>query len=337
MSGAFKLCYAKGPGSVRRAESLRAELSPATAEEEEVLNEVSVWLGFSAVPYAQRLMQVVEQDSSTLRVSNYSELSKAFFPQELPIIVGSAASPYAANAPTEPTTPTSTDQAFGSLQSLASADLPLLEPPPFELVPRAPLSTEDAAERRIVVLLEREKANRDIEGLGTNPPHILQRTEDEEERFWTDTQDLPPCEADPDMEDVQSTNPKRNTLNRALSSSTPIELNIDSRVFEEVMQWFLEASLLSCLNPYLTLAICAQVMPPEDEFATTYTPGDLFDLLSTSNETRFHAGHLFMRYFNLVSCAGEDEEPEALETITWDLAVACLALSVKVRSHYFAL
>ena len=189
MSGAFKLCYAKGPGSLRRAESLRADPSLTTAEEEEVLNEVSVWLGSLTVSYAQRLAQVIEPDPNTLRASNYSELSKAFFPQELPIIVGSASSPYAANAPTEPTTPTSTDQAFGGLQSLAFADLPLLEPTPFELIPRAPLSREDAAERRIIVLLEREKANRDVEGLGTNPPHILQRTEDEEERFWTDTQD----------------------------------------------------------------------------------------------------------------------------------------------------
>ncbi|KAI1792395.1 hypothetical protein LXA43DRAFT_339367 [Ganoderma leucocontextum] len=72
-----------------------------------------------------------------------------------------------------------------------------------------------------------------------------------------------------------------------------------------------------------------EVAPPEDDHTTSYTPGDLFDLLSTSTETRFHAGHLFMRYFHLVSCVDEDEEQEALEAVTWDLAVACLALSVK--------
>ncbi|KAI1792394.1 hypothetical protein LXA43DRAFT_339366 [Ganoderma leucocontextum] len=43
LSGVFKLCYAKGPGSLRRAESLRVEL-PTNAPEEEVLNEVSVGL-----------------------------------------------------------------------------------------------------------------------------------------------------------------------------------------------------------------------------------------------------------------------------------------------------
>ena len=72
-------------------------------------------------------------------------------------------------------------------------------------------------------------------------------------------------------------------------------------------------------------------MPVNDEYTTSYAPGDLFDLLSTSNETRFHAGHLFMRYFRLISCADADEESEALEAVTWDLAVACLALSVKVH------
>ena len=40
LSGAFRLQYAKGPGSLRRAESLRSELS--TIEEEEVLNEASI-------------------------------------------------------------------------------------------------------------------------------------------------------------------------------------------------------------------------------------------------------------------------------------------------------
>ncbi|KAI0634089.1 hypothetical protein C8Q77DRAFT_1055896 [Trametes polyzona] len=70
-----------------------------------------------------------------------------------------------------------------------------------------------------------------------------------------------------------------------------------------------------------------------DENETSYTPGDLYDILATSPEVRFHAGHLFARYFSLV-CAPSSpprdvEDPEALEAVTWDIAVACLALSVK--------
>ena len=80
-------------------------------------------------------------------------------------------------------------------------------------------------------------------------------------------------------------------------------------------------------------------MPPDD-FKTSYSPGDLYDLLSTSLEVRFHAAHLFLRYLLLArsspsSAASEDtasissEDQESLEAITWDIAVACLALSVK--------
>ena len=87
------------------------------------------------------------------------------------------------------------------------------------------------------------------------------------------------------------------------------------------------------------LTVCAQIMPPDD-FKTSYSAGDLYDLLSTSLEVRFHAAHLFLRYLLLArsspsSAASEDtasissEDQESLEAITWDIAVACLALSVK--------
>ena len=81
-----------------------------------------------------------------------------------------------------------------------------------------------------------------------------------------------------------------------------------------------------------TLTICAQVTPDEDH-KTFYSPGDLYDLLSTSSETRFHASYLFMRYFIHVAVPevsqSKDEDLD-FEAIIWDLAVACLALSVKV-------
>ena len=76
-------------------------------------------------------------------------------------------------------------------------------------------------------------------------------------------------------------------------------------------------------------------MPTEDH-KTAYSPGDLYDLLSTSVETRFHAALLFLRYFLYVGIPSEDEasisENEDLETVIWDTAVACLALSVKVSA-----
>ncbi|KAI0718555.1 hypothetical protein C8T65DRAFT_803825 [Cerioporus squamosus] len=77
-------------------------------------------------------------------------------------------------------------------------------------------------------------------------------------------------------------------------------------------------------------------MPAEDH-KTSYSPGDLYDLLSSSSETRFHAAYLFLRYLLHVRSSGaastavrqSSEDQEALEAVTWDVAVACLALSVK--------
>lgn len=75
---------------------------------------------------------------------------------------------------------------------------------------------------------------------------------------------------------------------------------------------------------------------PSDESEATCVAGDLYDILSESSEIRFHAGHLFLRYFSLVghptgsTSTGRDEDAEAFESVAWDIAVACLAISVKV-------
>lgn len=78
---------------------------------------------------------------------------------------------------------------------------------------------------------------------------------------------------------------------------------------------------------------------------------DLRDQLLTSPETRFHAAYLFMRFFHLLfgirsrkkDHSGHSQElgdtasselfslvAEGSALVTWDVAVACLALSVKV-------
>ena len=96
------------------------------------------------------------------------------------------------------------------------------------------------------------------------------------------------------------------------------------------------------LDKQRSLTICAQAMPSDDH-KTFYSPGDLYDLLSSSAETRFHAAYLFMRYHMQVrsdsssasstnAATQPPEDQEALEAVTWDVAVACLALSVKVRT-----
>lgn len=51
------------------------------------------------------------------------------------------------------------------------------------------------------------------------------------------------------------------------------------------------------------------------------------DQLVTSPETRFHAAHMFLRYFNII---GETHiDAQVCATTIWDVALGCLALSVK--------
>ena len=82
-------------------------------------------------------------------------------------------------------------------------------------------------------------------------------------------------------------------------------------------------------------------------------PSDLMDQLKNSPETRFHAAWLFLRFFYLTmspdrymgprnnarnisrqsslnSNSSASTDREGRDLIIWDIAIACLALSVKV-------
>ena len=82
-------------------------------------------------------------------------------------------------------------------------------------------------------------------------------------------------------------------------------------------------------------------------------PSDLMDQLKNSPETRFHAAWLFLRFFYLTMSPDRNTSPrndarylsrqsslssntsastnqEGRDLIIWDIAIACLALSVKV-------
>lgn len=60
----------------------------------------------------------------------------------------------------------------------------------------------------------------------------------------------------------------------------------------------------------------------------------MYDQLTSDaqHETRFHAASLFLRYSLVLGSEGEEIRVglEEFEGATWDAAVACLALSVKV-------
>ncbi|KAL0945252.1 hypothetical protein HGRIS_000762 [Hohenbuehelia grisea] len=61
---------------------------------------------------------------------------------------------------------------------------------------------------------------------------------------------------------------------------------------------------------------------------------NLLDQLSKSPETRFHAAHMFLRYFQLVMVAdkpAEDAERDGWNLVVLDTAAGCLAISVKLH------
>jgi hypothetical protein len=89
-------------------------------------------------------------------------------------------------------------------------------------------------------------------------------------------------------------------------------------------------------------------------------PSDLMDQLKNSPETRFHAAWLFLRFFYLTMSPDRNKGPrnnarnlnlsrrsslnsntsastdqEGRDLIIWDIAIACLALSVKVLCFVF--
>jgi hypothetical protein len=143
----------------------------------------------------------------------------------------------------------------------------------------APICLQEAASRRLKVLLSKERQQRTEDGL--SPP-------------------------------------------ASLNYNSRLAVDLDFR--KEVIDWILCVSSLNRFYRYL-YAI-SQLKP--------YKPAtfdDLYNQLCISAETRFMAAYLFSRFFYI---SGIEEEPEFLaggyRDYIWDVAVACIALSVKVCS-----
>ncbi|OBZ66787.1 hypothetical protein A0H81_13268 [Grifola frondosa] len=305
LTGAFARMYAIEPASLRRAASLRSDTS-VTAGQDNVWNEACPRMTCSA-----------SQSSSAT--------------------CGVTSEPYAyePEIPTEPVTPVSHSPrrlALAIYTDPPPSPVPIIAPPPFFLVPRAPLSLEDAAERRIVVLLEKERREREVDGLPyarapipKGPMNLTmqkKRQEDEEEEYWMDSD----SEADGfdvnEMVDVWARGKYERDEDTTSYDGTGIALGIEDNLRSEAVDWLLN------------------VLPPRSR-AQSRAVGDLSDLLRTSEETHFHAAYLFIRYslhiglspasspapskVDEVSAFVQDGEVET----TWDLAVACLTLSVK--------
>ena len=151
------------------------------------------------------------------------------------------ASPFGTYAPTVPTTPTSSDNGHSLPPKNKPLPFPVIPPPPFEHIPRAPLSAEEAAERRISILLTRERELRDADGVQSSQKHSAKRTEDEEERFWEEHESVENYE-DEDENSVLRKDRSSPYTRRAPICHSQIHLDISDDMLEEVITWFLEVS-----------------------------------------------------------------------------------------------
>ena len=101
------------------------------------------------------------------------------------------------------------------------------------------MSPEDAAERRIAILLARERELRDGDADQLLQARVRVDDEGDEERFWDDDE-LPKRNED---DETLGTDSLLSPVRRAASIwQTPVELELDDDLLEEVVQWFLEVS-----------------------------------------------------------------------------------------------
>ena len=150
--------------------------------------------------------------------------------QHTPIVVSSPSDAY---APTVPTTPTSTDTGNGAvtvaLPSPNRAKFQAIAPPSFELIPRPHLSPEEAAEKRIRALLERERAQREEDGLQSVPTRAASHRDEDEEDFWT-----------ADEERGENSAKASSQITARASVTMCVDLGIDDTLLVEVIEWLLE-------------------------------------------------------------------------------------------------
>ncbi|KAL6306942.1 hypothetical protein BKA93DRAFT_127031 [Sparassis latifolia] len=164
--------YAKVPASLRRAESLMSEAS-MYAEEKENLDPRG-----HADDEAEMSDSTPHDGSSSFASSRKSpnRTLKTFYTPE---------HHYIPTAPATPATPVQTRRGMRSTRQRshsrtdALAAVPIIAPPPFEMIPRGPISAEDAAEQRITVMLEKERQQREEDRLGAKGQRTSEPQADE--------------------------------------------------------------------------------------------------------------------------------------------------------------
>ncbi|KAG2002408.1 hypothetical protein CC2G_004601 [Coprinopsis cinerea AmutBmut pab1-1] len=230
----------------------------------------------------------------------------------------------ALEVPTAPASPAKSGSWRGSI--------PIIAPPPM-YNPRLPLNSDTEAKIRLAKFLEREGNERSRDGLHQAPPCF-----------------------DPDG---HSPAVPASTLPISVAGWEK-RIDLGRSLRERAIAWM--ATILPKHPSGRTRhSDDGGTTSRESSFASTSTTNssrlsNLYDQLSSCPETRFHAIWMFLRYFFIISASDdsemkcchsqfpdsherlEDETREKYdpdqELIVWDIALACLALSVKFHRDF---
>ncbi|GJE86300.1 hypothetical protein PsYK624_023800 [Phanerochaete sordida] len=187
--------------------------------------------------------------------------------------------------------------------------VPVLSPSAFSPVPRGRFSAIAAAEDRIQALVLRELAGRNSDGLL--------------EGAFSGISEGPVQPEDSVMQEEQTAAPESDE-----EDAVPLILGIEEDFRIKAVEWILD------------------VMPPA-KVAKKNAFVHLRAQLTESPDTRWHAAHLFTRYFLEIGTSTPpspllrplqvEEGPRVLqgrEAVTWDIALACLSLAVKFHRDF---
>ncbi|KAJ7272791.1 hypothetical protein C8J57DRAFT_259459 [Mycena rebaudengoi] len=207
-----------------------------------------------------------------------------------------------------PTAPTSPCPLAGEERDISVPSSPLSIPyavpiiaPPIDHVARLPLSKDASAKIRIGRLLDREGKFRTAAELDEIDEGRAHGDRGVERSRWEDI------------------------------------LGVGARLRWQIGEWFLEVLPKKAMYASVTLFNSSRSSSFTSSADSEYgnEQPDLWDQLCTSPETRFHAAYMFARYFYFLSGtrtpAGDSIPELGWKLAAWDVATACLALSVKIH------
>jgi hypothetical protein len=217
--------------------------------------------------------------------------------------------------------------------------MPIIAPPPSHC-PRFPVSADTEAKIRLGKFLQREASERMRDGFLPQPPSFPVITTGANSSQYTLSASLAPSQWEDALGLGQS------LRECAIAWITTVR-HISPRTTSRLISWqILPKHPSGGMCSRSTSSASNSEVSRASSFASSSSCAssritNLYDQLTSCPETRFHAGWMFLRYFLIVTESGaapsNDHGPHAHEEfdalIVWDIALACLALSVKVCSQ----